>query len=1025
MGDKRPPEENLASSGTKSAPVIIYNNYSNCQVNNVGHVGNANFRDVDHDTTNEDPDLRTAAERQAVANAEIDAILAPIPNASYTRNRKISPPDSDCFPGTRENVIKGIVNWVDSPILFSSDTPHVFWTHGYVGCGKSSISQAVSKKYGRRGRLLGSFFFYRNSGDRSKMVRFAVTLASQMMAAVPATKSFYKAAVEADPTLLTRGTSLSTQMERLVYKPFNAAVKRGLIVKTLLQGPFLVVVDGLDECEDKPEVKEFIEHLLDFFKRHPSTPLRFFITSRVERHIKECLNVAGVKLDDLVAHGSDDDILTFLGTSFAHQVEKDPVLAAEVRSSGSGQWPSRDDLKTLVHHIGGSFIFASVVFRYIVEPSNDGLTPMTRLPLALNMNPGLDGLYNFTLAKSQRLHHFSDVISTLALLFEPLSITAITDLLGLKLFEVLHILVNLQSIIHIPGTDERPVTFCHTSLRDFLTTESRSGPFFAPPSHHLYLSYRCSVVQDQPEAENAAALYGIGNSGNHFEKFASLPPFLQGLFLETVDAIYALILGRAQNLPHFFDILWTIALLFQPLPTPGIAQLLGLDISVVSEVLSSLQVIVHVSSDDSLVTFRHPSLYDYLTTESRSRRFFTPPSFHRYLFYCCLVLRDVQQTETTATAYSVVHHTKHFSFFPPSDQEELTAFPSPQTLDHFYALTLAKAQHLAHFFRIISTIALLVVPLSIDGVAELLSIAPSDVTQVLVEIQAIVNSPNNNDLPITICPTSLRDFLTTESRSGTFFISPSHQLQMSYYCFNLKLKHLLSGKTPTMPPATQYGVRHCRDHWMKYPARTTSEESLFLELEQLVHSPTQTLSYYLFSFTRVFFALEWGERHRPMSQQAFRNLTKCAEFLALALECGPEAGPGGDGWPRKGFGALGMDMHSHGNLRFEVTRGEQATALQRVVDRMSTAIRAKFPTIRPESPSQDTGIFALHKRMSLWTSMDAYNIFKWISGRVQAEVDIAGPGVPCDLILGYKQEARQDRSSVTLHTLAELVAHQL
>ncbi|KAJ2925846.1 hypothetical protein H1R20_g11248, partial [Candolleomyces eurysporus] len=410
MGDRRAhSQENLSrprsAGGHDSSPRVI-NIYHNCTVNNVGRIENANFGD-NHGTVNGGSDSsQPAASSQCVSNTELDALLAPIRDASYTRNRKTSPPDSDCFPGTREVVIKGITDWADSPVLFNADAPHVFWTHGYVGCGKSSISQAVSQKYGRNGRLLASFFFYRNSGDRSKMTRFAVTLASQMVSAIPSTGSFVQAAVKADPALLTREVSLATQLEHLVYKPFTAAVKWGLMFQTFFYGPFLIVIDGLDECEDKDEVKEFIEHTLDFFKRHPSTPLRFFITSRVEQHIKECLNINGVRLDDLVAHGSDDDILTFLEASFLLRAERDPVIAAYVQSHG--QWPTRTDMKTLVHHIGGSFIFASALFKYIVGPSDDGLTPMTRLPLTLNMNPGLDGLYAYTLAKSQRLSHFSN-----------------------------------------------------------------------------------------------------------------------------------------------------------------------------------------------------------------------------------------------------------------------------------------------------------------------------------------------------------------------------------------------------------------------------------------------------------------------------------------------------------------------------------------------------------------------------------------------------------------------------------------
>ncbi|KAJ2911572.1 hypothetical protein MD484_g8843, partial [Candolleomyces efflorescens] len=1007
------------TSNSKAAN--IYNNYSNCQFNNIGHIANANFGDVNHDTTRvASGSAKTEAE--ALSSSELEAILTPITDASYTRNRKISPPDSDCFPRTREGVIQGISDWVDSPVLFNPNTPHVLWMHGYVGCGKSSISQAVSQKYGGKGRLLASFFFYRNSGDRSRMVRFAVTLANQMMAAVPATKSFYKAAVEADATLLTRGTSLSIQMERLVYQPFVAAVKRGVIFKTLLQGPFLVVVDGLDECEDKPEVREFVEHLLDFFKRHPSTPLRFFITSRVERHIKECLNVPGVRLDDLVAHGSDDDILTFLETSFAHQVERDAVLAAEVQSIGSsGQWPTPDDLKTLVHHIGGSFIFASVLFKYIVEPSSDGLTPITRLPLALNMNPGLDGLYVFTLARSQRLHHFSDVISTLALLFEPLSITAITDLLGLKLFEVLHILVNLQSIIHIPGTDERPVTFCHTSLRDFLTTESRSGRFFAPPSHHLYLSYRCSLVQDKTEAENAAALYGLGNGGEHFERFARLPPFLQGLFHETVDALYALILARSQSILYFFDVLWTVALLFEPLPIPGIAELTGLTASTVSEVLDSLEVIIHISSNDSLVSFRHPSLYDYLTTESRSGRFFAAPSFHRHLFYRCLTLRDEQRPETAAVAYSLAHRRKHLSFFSSSEQDQLTASPSPQSLDAFYTFTLSKAQDLPHFSNIISTIASLIIPLSIVGIAELLSIEASDVVQVLVTIRAIIHSPVNSGLPVTICHESLRDFLTTESRSRRFFILPSSQLQLAYSCFTLKLGGLLI-KAKTASAATQYSEKYFSDHWTKYHSAASSD-GLFADLEQL---PYQTLSYHLFSFTRAFFTLDRGNMHRPTSQHAFQNFARCAEFLVYALECDPaeEDELQGTDWLNINFGVLGMKMHTYGTHRFEVRR-EEATALQGIVDRMLTAmLKAKLLNLEEGREPVNRDTFVLDKRISHWTPMDSIYIFDWISGRVEAEVKLTGPDVPCDLLLGYQQYQRQGfvRSRVTLKTFSTLGA---
>jgi tetratricopeptide (TPR) repeat protein len=106
------------------------------------------------------------------------------------------------------------------------------------------------------------------------------------------------------------------------------------------------------------------------------------------------------------------------------------------------------------------------------------------------MNPGLDGLYAQILERSKDTPHFLPVISTIALLGEPLPTSAIAEILDIHTYEVVNVLVDLQSIIQVPGTDDIPVTLCHTSLRDFLTTQSRSGQFFAPPRHHAHLYLR-------------------------------------------------------------------------------------------------------------------------------------------------------------------------------------------------------------------------------------------------------------------------------------------------------------------------------------------------------------------------------------------------------------------------------------------------------------------------------------------------------------------------------------------------------
>ncbi|RXW11774.1 hypothetical protein EST38_g14081 [Candolleomyces aberdarensis] len=369
--------------------------------------------------------------------------LNPILDASHTRNRKRSPPDSECFPGTREEPIQEIIIWG-------------------------------------------------NSGE---------TLA----AAIPATAPLIEAAVRGESGLVTGDTSLATQLDLLILSPFKDVIDQGVLGETLAKGPFLIVIDGLDECEDKQGVEEFIDHMLAFFAKYQNIPLRIFIASRVEKHIRERLETNGVHLGNLDTHSSHKDIEKWLHASFQTVAKRDRVIQAYVRERGS--WPTKPDMGKLIKHTNGSFVLASTMFNYIVQPptQEDPTTPMERLPLTLEMN-GLDGLYAQTLARSEHFPHFSNIISTITLLMEPLPIVGIAEILGIKVFEVNHVLMNLQAIIHVPGTDqEGEVTLGHTSLRDFLTTENRSKAFFVPPSFHLYLSYYCFALSIERRRSNEYA----------------------------------------------------------------------------------------------------------------------------------------------------------------------------------------------------------------------------------------------------------------------------------------------------------------------------------------------------------------------------------------------------------------------------------------------------------------------------------------------------------------------------------------
>ncbi|KAJ2930468.1 hypothetical protein H1R20_g6621, partial [Candolleomyces eurysporus] len=164
------------------------------------------------------------------------------------------------------------------------------------------------------------------------------------------------------------------QMQRLIYGPLKAAARRGP-VGSLAGHPFLIVIDGLDECEDKDEVEDLIDGMLAFFEENPFIPLRIFIASRVEQHIRSRLDVPGVRLDDLVDHCSDDDITAFLNVLFQDARRRNPVIQAYVREHGD--WPTPSEKQKLVEHIGRSFIFASAVFKFIMGSNTSKTHPTT------------------------------------------------------------------------------------------------------------------------------------------------------------------------------------------------------------------------------------------------------------------------------------------------------------------------------------------------------------------------------------------------------------------------------------------------------------------------------------------------------------------------------------------------------------------------------------------------------------------------------------------------------------------------
>jgi hypothetical protein len=119
-----------------------------------------------------------------------------------------------------------------------------------------------------------------------------------------------------------------------------------------------------------------------------------------------------------------------------------------------------------------------------------------------------------------------------------------------------------------------------------------------------------------------------------------------------------------------------------------------------------------------------------------------------------------------------------------------TALQSHSGLDPLYDQVLRSAVHGPHFTRVLETIITIPEPVSIIDLACLLQIEGGDVILALQGVQSIIMVPEDDEQPVRLFHTSLRDFLTTQARSQHFFINPvTCHLSVAIDCLTVMTAH--------------------------------------------------------------------------------------------------------------------------------------------------------------------------------------------------------------------------------------------
>ncbi|KAJ7889777.1 hypothetical protein B0H14DRAFT_2690933 [Mycena olivaceomarginata] len=183
-------------------------------------------------------------------------------------------PQPRCHPETRKKILDDLYAWA-----ISDNTIHsIRWLYGPAGSGKSAIMQSLCQRLlPDADRLGASFFFKRGHPTRGNAKVLFGTLAYQFAFRNRHWKAAISRSIEDDSTVV--GRHMDVQLRKLIIGPSQC------FADTAPSSPVLLI-DGLDECENESAQVEILRLLRNTARDHPRQ-FRILIASRPEPHIRE------------------------------------------------------------------------------------------------------------------------------------------------------------------------------------------------------------------------------------------------------------------------------------------------------------------------------------------------------------------------------------------------------------------------------------------------------------------------------------------------------------------------------------------------------------------------------------------------------------------------------------------------------------------------------------------------------------------------------------------------------------------
>ncbi|KAF6749728.1 hypothetical protein DFP72DRAFT_1072956 [Ephemerocybe angulata] len=421
-----------------------------------------------------------------------------------------------CDDDTRVEVLSEIMGWVQD-----QEAPtRLLCMTGPAGAGKSAIQQTIAEQCSRLGILAASFFFGANDEARNDALPVAATIAYQLCLTSATLRSSISAVVDRDPLIFTK--SIEKQVTTLIVNPVLHLQAANL---SLVDLPYVILIDGLDECKTEERQAELLEAIDSCITSNKLLPFRVFVASRPELVIFNALQPYGhlhqvayhIQLDN--KYNPDFDIERYFRRRFR-------VIARRCRDlQAQGHlWPSQTDLTSLVVAASGQFIYAATVVRYVEEPRG---SPVNRLKAVLSWTLGattshplssLDELYRQILLKARQ--NYRDVDNSredLVMLIRMAHDTLLREcynrdkILFSELGGVDSLLYDLRSLLFISRPSEetdklptegaqKPVALQahHWTFIEFLSDERRAKDLFVCAGEYTdYAAGSCLAYVDR------------------------------------------------------------------------------------------------------------------------------------------------------------------------------------------------------------------------------------------------------------------------------------------------------------------------------------------------------------------------------------------------------------------------------------------------------------------------------------------------------------------------------------------------